>query len=383
MSFSIGNNVIHKKKPEWGIGIITNVIDQLKLKVVFKNQVEKTITNASDFLAIVTSNTCILCLKECQHDEILSNGWSYHKVCYDNELSIIKKHSSTKINNLLMNMEIQRIVDENKRIEQQIKDKKILVRKYRNLLYSLVIGTFKHVSVGKELNEIVSMENLINENVSNIDKTSSGIINLTDTELVCLKTSEFRLSMLYDYWLSRPPDWETRREQVLSGSLCDNCGQGYNLHVHHIIPISKGGCYKADNLMILCEKCHSIEHGNRAFKYEEDDYDNETVSISSFEKKLKLIRKAIENENNIEFKYKKYNGEISHRKILPKKIRKSGYMAHNNNSNCSKDNKIIDQHNYGNLCVEGFCYLRNDERIFAIKYISYLKIKDQENMCDM
>ncbi len=376
MPFSIGINVIHKKKPEWGIGIITNVIDQLKVKVAFNNQVEKTIANANDYLVSITNNTCILCLDECQNDELLSNGWTYHKECYDNELYVTNKYGSAKINNLLIDIEIQRIVNENKRIEHKIKEIKVLVNKYSNLLYSLVIGMFKPVSVENELVNIKSMENVISENVSKIKNTSAGIINLTDSDLVSFQSAESRLSLLYDYWLSRPPDWESRREQVLTSSVCDNCGQCYNLHVHHIIPISKGGSHKKENLIVLCEKCHSAEHGNRVFTYDQDGFENGAVSISSFEKKLKLIQKAIESESKIEFKYKKYDGEISHRKILPKRIKKSGYAPHQNNNNNSDGNKVTNHKNYGNLCVEGFCYLRNDERIFAIKYISYLKIKD-------
>lgn len=34
------------------------------------------------------------------------------------------------------------------------------------------------------------------------------------------------------------------------------CGYGYNLHVHHIIPIKKGGTDDYTNFICLCEHCH-------------------------------------------------------------------------------------------------------------------------------
>lgn len=41
---------------------------------------------------------------------------------------------------------------------------------------------------------------------------------------------------------------------------CVNCGRtGGELHVHHIIPRSKGGTNSIDNLVTLCSSCHSAQ----------------------------------------------------------------------------------------------------------------------------
>jgi len=75
-------------------------------------------------------------------------------------------------------------------------------------------------------------------------------------------------------------EWLNIRTQVLKrdGYRCVNCGQtGTELHVHHIIPKSKGGTDELDNLVTLCVKCHSIQEakGHELIKsrIEGEDYD--------------------------------------------------------------------------------------------------------------
>lgn len=44
---------------------------------------------------------------------------------------------------------------------------------------------------------------------------------------------------------------------------CALCGSSWNLHIHHIIPRSKGGATSLHNLIRLCERCHLyIVHSN-------------------------------------------------------------------------------------------------------------------------
>lgn len=63
-----------------------------------------------------------------------------------------------------------------------------------------------------------------------------------------------------------PPDWDLRRYDVhmRDGYACTECGwpNGFKvrrreLHVHHIIPVSRGGDSSLDNLITLCHICHS------------------------------------------------------------------------------------------------------------------------------
>lgn len=59
-----------------------------------------------------------------------------------------------------------------------------------------------------------------------------------------------------------PENWSTIREEVLirDGYQCGNCGSPNNLHVHHIVPLSKGGSNRLTNLRTLCEQCHKKLH---------------------------------------------------------------------------------------------------------------------------
>ena len=67
---------------------------------------------------------------------------------------------------------------------------------------------------------------------------------------------------------SNSPLYEKRKKFKklrLSGELkkpkiCSCCGEKYNLHLHHIIPISKGGTDDYYNLIYLCDNCHNNIH---------------------------------------------------------------------------------------------------------------------------
>lgn len=41
---------------------------------------------------------------------------------------------------------------------------------------------------------------------------------------------------------------------------CVMCSAEYDLHIHHIKMVSKGGSNNLENLMLLCRKCHAEEH---------------------------------------------------------------------------------------------------------------------------
>lgn len=41
-----------------------------------------------------------------------------------------------------------------------------------------------------------------------------------------------------------------------SGSVCSACGFGDDLHVDHILPLSRGGTNDLDNLQMLCSRCN-------------------------------------------------------------------------------------------------------------------------------
>lgn len=78
-----------------------------------------------------------------------------------------------------------------------------------------------------------------------------------------------------------PPDWEFRKiyAHLSCNYTCQSCGKTrFNskkienakkerrpafwteLHVHHIVPLSKGGDNSLSNLICLCEQCHENRH---------------------------------------------------------------------------------------------------------------------------
>lgn len=52
------------------------------------------------------------------------------------------------------------------------------------------------------------------------------------------------------------------RQAILDrdGHKCFFCGATTNLHVHHMTPRSKGGTDDPENLLVVCEKCHTWLH---------------------------------------------------------------------------------------------------------------------------
>lgn len=56
--------------------------------------------------------------------------------------------------------------------------------------------------------------------------------------------------------------WQVVRETVLErdGHRCMSCGETQRLHVHHVVPRSRGGGDDPGNLITLCEGCHAARH---------------------------------------------------------------------------------------------------------------------------
>jgi hypothetical protein len=73
------------------------------------------------------------------------------------------------------------------------------------------------------------------------------------------KSTYTRRSSQSDY----PDNWEALRQAVLArdGRMCGNCQSHTGpFHVHHIVPLSRGGTNLMTNLRVLCEDCHKSIH---------------------------------------------------------------------------------------------------------------------------
>ena len=124
-------------------------------------------------------------------------------------------------------------------------------------------------------------------------------------------------------------------------------------HVHHIVPVSSGGSHRLENLEYLCVNCHSQAHRGRNVTTKNKQI--ATVNRPVFSDRLELIKHAINKNEIIAFNYSKYSGEKSKRSIKPTGLKQKGKS----------------------LCVTGHCYLRNAERIFAIKRMTGVKLQNQ------
>ena len=117
----------------------------------------------------------------------------------------------------------------------------------------------------------------------------------------------------------------------------------------HIVSISQGGNHCESNLQLLCEQCHQEKHHVAVFPL---DFDLERAKNNAFSTRIRLLRDAIAEGRNVRFDYQKYDGERSSRTVTPYAFLQVGQT----------------------LCVNGYCYLRQAERNFAIKRIRNLKL---------
>lgn len=55
-----------------------------------------------------------------------------------------------------------------------------------------------------------------------------------------------------------------KKEMIADRSTCENCAiilpAASMLHMHHTVPVSRGGSDGFDNLILLCPNCHAIAH---------------------------------------------------------------------------------------------------------------------------
>lgn len=164
-----------------------------------------------------------------------------------------------------------------------------------------------------------------------------------------------RLTSIYDFFLTYPPDWNRRRTILigLRGERCSKCGITHGLHVHHVKRLSFGGSNELSNLVLLCERCHSEEHGGRDFS---GDFEHEETGFS---RRSAQIRAAIDGGKRIEFLYRKPDEErFKKRVVRPVKLE-----------------RISHQHASGfTLCVVGYCELRKAERKFALARMKRLRV---------
>ena len=206
--------------------------------------------------------------------------------------------------------------------------------------------------IGFKILSIFSKSNVELADIEQAIPVVRDSIAYSNSELTAINT---RLASLYDYFMAYPPDWDERKKEVISrdGKNCKKCGSLRHLHLHHITLLSRGGSNKISNLILLCENCHSKEHGGRDFNGEFNNLE------TAFSKRVSNIRYAIEKGKHIEFSYKKPS-EKGYKKRTIKPLALVN-LAHRRD-------------NGSTLCVLGFCELRKANRNFALKRMKGLKV---------
>ncbi len=266
---------------------------------------------------------CKICKSSAAKEEwiYLTDGSRIHSACYD------------QISSYISNKETE--LDELKRKKEELRKKWKRERGF--------IAKIRRIFSSEIFDEQVfwSETNMLSEA---IDTLSKYIIEKREKiDLILCK--------LYDFWPEIPPDWEDRRQLLIDEfNYCTQCKKfgtrSTSLHVHHIVPISKGGSHRLSNLEVLCEKCHQRKHHRRSFPYQDKPY------LSSIQKKIQTFQNAIDKSKYLKFNYRLYSGEKDKHIVKPIGIKRSSET----------------------ILLYGFCYLSNQERKFSISKISNVAI---------
>ena len=181
-------------------------------------------------------------------------------------------------------------------------------------------------------------------------------VDIEDLRAKLVKVNSI-LTGLYDYLPCWPPDWDERKRRVVreNGSICSHCGEEQDVYLLHDIPVFEGGTNKLDTLRLVCAECY------RGIYHEDDIFGTGTLkpSQTEFAEQFAEIQSAIDNEQRIRFDYKKPRAKRwMTRVVIPERLL--------NIPNSRESGET--------LCVEGFCELREDTRVFALERMQGLEV---------
>ena len=167
------------------------------------------------------------------------------------------------------------------------------------------------------------------------------------------------LASIYNFLPNWPPDWDERKQFLIqqNGSICSSCEEERDVYLIHEIELCEGGTNELDNLVLICKACHDNMFGKG------DIFGSFTLnpSQSKFSEQVAEIQSAIDNNWRIRFDYKKPNAKTwMTREVVPERL-----LNIPNNRDSGQT-----------LCVEGFCELRQDIRVFALERMQDLEVID-------
>ena len=165
------------------------------------------------------------------------------------------------------------------------------------------------------------------------------------------------LTGIYDHLPCWPPDWNERKRRVImeNGSICSHCGEEQEVYLVHDIPVFEGGTNQLDTLRLICRACYTSMYR------EPNIFGTFTLnpSQSAFSEQFTDIQSAIDNEQRIRFEYKKPRAK----RWMTRVITPERFLNIPNSRESSET-----------LCIEGFCELRQDTRVFALERMQGLEI---------
>ncbi len=194
-----------------------------------------------------------------------------------------------------------------------------------------------------------NIPNSVNQIKNEIEQLNAELNRYKRLKQRVLDEKKKKLSELYDYWPTRPPDWDNRSYQLrYSYGYCQNCGarKSYNnpLQVHHIIPVSQGGNHKPKNLEVICLRCHKKKH-----KFDiEGENSNRSSRVND---NLSLINQALNSNKYLKFKHRLFEKTYDKHIVKVKEVYHEGVPR-----------------------IKAHCYLNDFERQFRIDKLSKIEI---------
>lgn len=121
----------------------------------------------------------------------------------------------------------------------------------------------------EDLQEVVKLD--ISTEGETVDPDDVDLEDVLDAP-VTVEENQTQTGVVRQSTQDYPPDWDRRRQRVYARDdyQCQNCrrrGGPYGdveLHAHHIVPKSRGGVHRLENLVTLCEPCHDAVHSRNA-----------------------------------------------------------------------------------------------------------------------
>jgi len=266
---------------------------------------------------------CCICQIDGPTDQILIDGSVFHRRCYDELKDTANSLSRTEV--------------------------MLLAELQKQPTFAMRIAML--------LSESRRLENL------NYKQSLTAHVQETRVKVRSIKAT---LEKIYDVWPGYPPDWEQRRVLIhyRDNSCCAECGVTSMLQLHHRRAIREGGTHRLDNLVFLCGACHSEAHGGRRLEYKGGLHSVDDELPNAIEKKIAIINRALFENKDANFRYRKLDGTVTSRRVTPVELRKLSVSELQ--SLIGRNARIKKE---GRLCLFGYCHLRGAKRTFAIDRI--------------